>query len=432
MQKTSWKVSKSAIVQFFLIFVLFMVHGNRVFNIFNDAILILIIAFGGLFILSNQKQVGIGNVIFLIILAVLLLVLFVITDGSMMITSILALLTRYIIAFYAFYWDKTRFVERFVKMTCFIAGVSIVGFVLTQLIPEQLQAILPMHTYYRVSPWSGEKIPCYTYYFLIFQFRDGADITRNIGMFNEPGLYQIILNTALYFLFFKREQCNLNKRRQHIYIVVLLIALITSQSLTGYIGFAIIYFGYIFTARKNYRWKVLLIFAIAAFGIAFYVAQTGTNSWLYRNVLKKIFDEQGNFDLTRSTGSSRVISMDADLKLFLENPLGHGTRYYDTVWRSYLRESIIDVSSCVGLTKSFAIYGFIPTLMMLGYYFKNKKSTKENAVDFWVCILLILNTTLAQPSIFFPAFIVSVLAIKNTDYLSIVEKSQRKSLPTGE
>ena len=428
MLKTSWRVSKNELIQYFLIFVLFMVHGNRVFDTFNDAILILIIAFGGLFILSNQKKVGKGNVLFLIILAALLIVLFVMTGGSMMITSILALLARYIIAFHAFYRDKVHFIERFVKLTFFIATVSIVGFILTQLIPDQLQAILPAHTYYRVSPWSGEKIPCSTYHLLIFQFRNDHDIARNIGMFNEPGLYQVILNTALYFLFFKREQCNLDAKRRRKVIIMLLVALITCQSVTGYVGFAIIYFGHIFTAKKNYRWKVLFICSIAAIGLAFYVMQTGTDSWLYQNVLKKIFDEQGNIDLTRSTGVSRLVSMDADIRLFLSNPLGLGTRYYDTVWRSYLRETITDVSSCVGLTKSFAIYGLVPTLMMLGYYFRNKKRTKENIVDFWVCILLILNTTLAQPSIFFPAFIVSVLAMKNTDYLAMTMNSQEKHL----
>lgn len=432
MLKTSWKVSKSALIQYFLIFMLFMIHGNRVFGMFNDAILVLIIAFGGLFIVGNQKKVGKDNVLFLIILAALLVAVFIITGGSMMITSILALLARYIIAFHAFYRDKYHFTERFVRVAYFVAAVSIVGFLLTQLIPEQLQSIFPVHTYYRVSPWSGEKIPCPTYHLLIFQFRGDHDITRNIGMFNESGLYQMILNTALYFLFFKREQCNLGGKKQRKYVIVLLIALITCQSVTGYIGFAIIYFGYIFTAKKNYRWKVLLIFTIAVIGIVVYVMQTGTDSWLYRNVLRKIFDEQGNFDLTRSTGMSRLVSMDADLRLFLSNPLGLGTRYYDTVWRSYLRETIIDVSSCVGLTKSFAIYGLVPTLMMLGYYLKNKNRTKENAADFWVCILLIVNTSLAQPSIFFPAFIVSVLVMKNADYIAIRGKNQSKGLSAEE
>lgn len=426
MQKTSWIISKSGIAQYFLIFLLFMVHGNRVFDMFNDPILIMIIAFGGLFIVCNQKRVGKGNVLFLLILAVLLLVLFIITNGSMMITSILALLARYIIAYHAFYRDRYHFVERFVKLTYFIAVISLFGFALTQLIPEQLQEILPMHTYYRVSSWSGERVSRSTYHLLFFQFRSDHDITRNIGMFNESGIYQIILNTALYFLLFKKEQCNMDAKRQRRYLIVLLIALITCQSLTGYIGFAIIYFGYIFTVQKNYRWRVLFVFVIAAIGISVYVAQTGTDSWLYQNVLRKMFDEQGNIDLSRSTGESRLLSMDADLRLFLSNPLGLGTRYYDTVWRSYLRGTIGDVSSCVGLTKAFAIYGLIPTLMMLGYYFKNKNRTKENVVDLWVCLLLILNTTLAQPSVFFPAFIVSVLVMKNADYISITESSQNK------
>lgn len=409
-----------ALYQYVLIFVLFMVHGNRVFSIFNDIVLLFILGLGLVYVIVDQSIIGKENIYYLIFLLAELFWVLIYSEGSLMITTIFALLARFCIAFLAIGVDDRHFIERFVKLSVFIAGISLMGYILTLTIPDVLKDILPKYSYYYISPWSGKRIERPTYYALFFQFRGDADITRNIGMFNEPGLFQIILNTTLYFLVFFKEQVGMRGRKYTFSIIIVLITLMSSQSVTGLLGMMIIVVGYLFYTNRIKKWEILGgLVILAVLGIV-YILLSGTDSWVYEKIFYKIFDESGKINLMSSTGASRVVSMKADIQIFLENPLGNGTKYYESVWHNYLSETIVDRTSCVGFTSSLAIYGIVVVVSIWGFYCWRKWCMKRNWVDWAVCILLILNTSLAQPSIFFPAFIVMSCCNNCNEYIERV------------
>lgn len=420
MNDKKWRVSKTAIKQYFLLVVFMMIHGNRVLTLYNDYILIGVLLIGLATIVTRISVFGEKNILFLGVLTVCMFMVFVYTSGSLMISTILMLLSRFVIAFVAFGIDRENFVARFVRLVYLLACVSLVGLVITQTVPEILTSFLPKYVYYYISPWSGQAVARPTYYALIFQFRADGDISRNIGMFNEPGLYQIVLNTAIYFLLFHKNKCFFSDRKYKRYLMVLVVTLITAQSATGLIGFSIICMGYVFAENKEYKWKTLLAFIFIVSALIIYLYFSGTDSWLYRTVLNKLFSEDGSINLMGSTGKSRIVSMIADIQVFLHNPFGNGTQYYESVWRSYLIEGLPDSSSPVGMTSSLAVYGIFPVFAIWFFYIRNKWVNRNNFSDWLVCILLIINTTLAQPQIFFPCFIVMVMVSR--EYREVEQK----------
>lgn len=399
------KIERNAVKQYLLLFLMFVVHGNRVLSLFNDVILVGILFMGVIFVAFRPSVIRKNNIVFLMTLIGVLAIISIFTAGSLMISTILAMLARFIIAYTVYGIDRQRFVSRFVRLTYCLAIISLVGFILTQLFPQLLMNLLPSYTYYYVSPWSGKRIARVTHYALIYQFRTDNDITRNIGMFNEPGLYQIILNAAFYFLLFYRESCRLSRKKTKRYLLVLFVTLVTTQSATGYVGFIFIVLGYVFAEKKENKWKMLVATITVITALIVYLYFAGTDSWLYKAVLRKLFSEDGTLDLMGSTGKSRIISMIADMQVFLKNPLGNGTKNYESIWGSYLTDIITDRTSPVGFTSSLAIYGIVPVAMIWGKYFIAKWRTKQNMFEWAVCILLIINTALAQPSIFFPCFV---------------------------
>ena len=236
-------------------------------------------------------------------------------------------------------------------------------------------------------------------------------------MFNESGLYQIILNLSIYLLLFHKEKLYFSISHRKKVFYVLLITLITVQSATGLIGLMILFLGYIFSENKIYKWKALCIVSFIMIITTIYISSVGEESLIYQNILKKFITENGNIDLMNSTGKSRIVSMIADLQIFLNNPFGSGTQYYASIWKNSLGDFISDSSSPVGFTNSLAIYGIVPVSIIWGFYLKNKWINRKSVADFLTCIVLIINTTLAQPSIFFPSFIVMCLIKNNYDFL---------------
>jgi len=84
---------------------------------------------------------------------------------------------------------------------------------------------------------------------------------RNAGFSQEPGMYASLLVLALFFnLTIKRFKILGNKS-----LWILLIALATTQSTTGYMGFAALFFFFLYNQKHEYFLSVLLLFVLGIF-----------------------------------------------------------------------------------------------------------------------------------------------------------------------
>ena len=130
---------------------------------------------------------------------------------------------KFILAYLVIRTVGERFADIFVKVIVFLAAISLVGY-----LSDVLQLFDGLVHKLPVIPDRG-------YDGIFYVFRDNFHPQRNSSIFFEPGAYQAFLNAALFIIFFTNS--DVGRKRQWIYIVVLIAALVTAFSTTGFIIF---------------------------------------------------------------------------------------------------------------------------------------------------------------------------------------------------
>lgn len=398
-------IDKKAIIHYFLLYILLMFQGSIMFRVLNDIIVVLVFFIGLIFLISLMvKKINVYS-IFIILLFTLLLLQSIYTAGSLAFQSIISICSRFLIAFIAYFFDKEKFVQRYITIIIHMGILSILAFIIQTIGLDLLKSILNNRVFLSHIG--------YTSYYggLIFAFQEG--LHKNIGIYLEPGLYQIVLNSCLYCLLFRPRTLRISRDRQIAYVLILLVCVITTQSTSGLIGAIVLLIVFVFFKKKEIGSKMTIYTMIVIpmlFILVFFVLSTFLgNSYIKTTIIDKVISTDGSIDLSQSTGRSRIVSMKADLKIVFENPLGIGWTEYKRIWKTYLSESISDVSSCVGLTYTLAALGFIITSYIVGFYFFSAWRHRSGIASYIAFVFLFLNTSLGQPQIWYPAIIVLVL-----------------------
>ncbi|MCD7791021.1 MAG: hypothetical protein LUH55_10990 [Bacteroides thetaiotaomicron] len=74
---------------------------------------------------------------------------------------------------------------------------------------------------------------------------------RNAGWFLEPGVHQIFINFAILFLLTDGDSCEYSRRKYWTYFIILTVALLTTQSTTGYLCYLVIMCAAMFMKKGN-------------------------------------------------------------------------------------------------------------------------------------------------------------------------------------
>lgn len=75
---------------------------------------------------------------------------------------------------------------------------------------------------------------------------------RNVSIFTEPGIYQMVLNTAIFVLLFLRDKLvSFSDKKVGRALMILSCALLSTQSTTGYISLCFIVLFYMFFEKKR-------------------------------------------------------------------------------------------------------------------------------------------------------------------------------------
>lgn len=389
------KIRKNAVIHYLLLYMVLIFQGSVFFNNNQDilyiSVFLIVAVMAGIKHFKFQKRY-ITN---LILLLFSLFITFITSGGSLSIASILNILSRFLLVYIAYYYNEDKFIERFLKLNVFLAAISIVMYALQMVNINIITAILPRET-------SSSNI-----YYGKFLYTYAYGSSRNCGIYTEPGLYSIVLTAALFVaLFF---ETGLSAKQQRIYTSVLVIALVSAKSTTGYLSLLII-LGFLLMKSKTMhitktaRWILLGIIIFVA--IDLYI---GENGLIQRYFIDKLFSSDGKIDLTVSSGKSRYYSMIADMNIAKSHPFGIGYSTYSDIWRNYLEVFIPDRSSCVGITKSCATIGLFSTAIIIYFLVENCfRSYKDKGVVV-LFIVLLLNITLGQPQILFPALMILTL-----------------------
>ena len=338
-----------------------------------------------------------GIVTFLGLLLVNIVFVRYINGGGLGITIWTRWMIQIMSIYSAYLLNKEDFFTRFIKFMAFYAGISLLCFTLQMIgiwkiiTPSityggmQFKGILPLH----VAGLHGDKVG------------------RNLGVFYEPGLYQIPLNTALYFILFFQDKMLMSIKKQNKYFILILLALITTKSTTGYIAFAAIYVCYMLTTTRSKKQKGFIILASLAVIILIDSLLNGENSILYNVVIGKLFDENG-FNLAASgSGFYRVRTIEYVMEVIRKYPLGAGYDIYNAFilsQKQYLNELV-----GVECLKAFAYYGTPQMILTYVYLAKTAWKRKRNIIQWILVVFLYINTTMAQSEIFYPSLIILLL-----------------------
>lgn len=399
------RIRKSAIMQYFLIYILICFQGSLAFRYYNT-LFIAIAFFAAVYVgIKKHKQIPGHFFLFLIVLTISLIMEILLTNGGVYLSSIVSVLARFCIVLAAYWYIEDTFVERFVKMIVFLAVISLIGFCIVSIAPDILKKIMIEHKEILNTYWSTYSVSLYGG--ILFAF--STDMARNIGIFHEPGLYQIVLNSALYVMLFKRDKLNITNKQYNVFLFVLVIALLSTMSTTGIIGMIALFCVYFvfYKEKTNRKIKGLLLVTIISAIIVSYFS--GGGGYLDKYVFSKILSDEGQIDFSNSTGSSRILSLISDLSIFRQHIFGIGYVNYNNAFKNNLLDkTIADTSSCVGLTQVLAILGIVVFAIIIFYYvyLMSKNLTVAQKIGF---IVIFINTSLAQPYIWFPAIVVLLL-----------------------
>lgn len=359
------RIRKSAIMQYFLIYILICFQGSLAFRYYNT-LFIAIAFFAAVYVgIKKHKQIPGHFFLFLIVLTISLIMEILLTNGGVYLSSIVSVLARFCIVLAAYWYIEDTFVERFVKMIVFLAVISLIGFCIVSIAPDILKKIMIEHKEILNTYWSTYSVSLYGG--ILFAF--STDMARNIGIFHEPGLYQIVLNSALYVMLFKRDKLNITNKQYNVFLFVLVIALLSTMSTTGIIGMIALFCVYFvfYKEKTNRKIKGLLLVTIISAIIVSYFS--GGGGYLDKYVFSKILSDEGQIDFSNSTGSSRILSLISDLSIFRQHIFGIGYVNYNNAFKNNLLDkTIADTSSCVGLTQVLAILGIVVFAIIIFYY----------------------------------------------------------------
>lgn len=391
------KIKKKDVLPYFLIWISFLYHGAILksnYFIFWDSISIIAILYT---FFSHKEARDRGIIRFLGLLLVNIIFVRFFNHGGVGITIWIKWLIQIMAIYTAYLLDKEAFITRYVKSIAFYAAVSLACFVLQ--IIGVWQAITPAITYGGMQFKGILPLHVAGLY--------GDKIGRNLGIFYEPGVYQIPLNTALYFLLFFQDRISMSAKKRNKYFLFILLAIITAKSTTGYLGFGAIYACYFITTTRSKKQKGLFVFAIIAVVVLMDMLMNGENSVIYAVVVNKLFDENG-FNLAASgSGFYRVRTIAYVIEVIKRYPLGAGYDNYNAyilTQKQYLNELV-----GVECLKAFAYYGTPQMIMVYAYLLKTAWQRKRNLVQWILAVFLYINTTMAQSEIFYPALVILFL-----------------------
>lgn len=394
------KVSKKAIVQYFLIYLMLLTNGTYFYyKIISNYQVIFVAFFVGMMLLCRRLRHRWSAIAVLGLFAFVIILRY--TIGGVGINIYFTWIINILSASTAFFYDKTNFIKRFVKLVSVFAFFSLFFFLLSQINLEIAEQLLVMDFQYEAGNETTMINGMFVYSI------NPWHLTRNTSIYIEPGVYQIVLNSALFLMLFCKHKIEVKENTLNRMIVLMLLVIATCQSTTGYIATLCVFIGYLFInphGEMKTRRKVLAIFAIATvlLGVEYFL--NGEESILHANFFSKLAND-GNIDLNVSSGKYRMMTIELSLLSLLQKPLGVG---YTVV-----SEMMEAQKGAVGaqLLRSAAACGLPWLIFVLVWLFVPVVKSKCHWAVKLVVTLLYINIALAQSQEFYPAIMVLIYVL---------------------
>ncbi|MDD3401830.1 MAG: hypothetical protein PHQ72_00540 [Hespellia sp.] len=378
------------IEQYLLIYLCMLNTSSKMLKMFQDQIIVFTFLVCTVLMIIGKVKLKNSYFGWIAVLFLWIFVQHVALQGNISILSVANLLSKYLVAYCAVAIRPKKFVECFVKTICFFAGVSLLFYCVSFTPVSSVMKVILITN--NDSCWVGNV----SYGRLLYHYMPGY--TRNVGIFNEPGVYQLFLNVALFFTLFKRNELCLSDRKYSVSIAILVLSVITAASTAGYITMIILIMGYVFSLRKAWGTKKVGVIITILIALGIFI-QTDLFNEVFAEKLLLSSDEI----FANGTGNARVASILLDLQYIRNNIWGNG---YSSSWVNTSTIATFETGSSVGLTSMVNVYGVpISTLIYCLYIWAFKKCSSTNT-EFVILLLMFISSFLSQPWILTPVYLV--------------------------
>lgn len=400
------EIKKSDFLGYIFIYCMLIANQSNILKaFFVDKLEILAVIFGAMLLIGSKR---LSQWTFGFVGTLLFFVLFTrLNNGGAGISIFLTFIVPILATACAVTYNRDMFLSRFVKLVTFLAAVSIVGYVIGLMSPSLWESI----TYGYLNGvedrfyYVGNNYESAFYYShgLFLYSMAGNRYNQNMGIYTEPGVYQVVLNSAIFvLLFIPQFLVNWNNKEKNKSLAVCLIALITTQSTTGYIALAIMAFSIIISRNSDSAIRRRVINGVCILGLILcgdYMIR-GNESFIFSSIIKKLFiNTNGNtiFSLNAGTGRYRTTTILACITTMIKHPLGVGYDYLNTILTEY------DVGAIILMSGAALGVGELLSVLFWVHYPVIKYT--DNRLATGVFTLMYINTTLAQTNQFYPALI---------------------------
>lgn len=336
-----------AIRDLLLVYALIFVSGTHMFLQSPNKYLVLIFLGASVaWLVWSDRKVNNLFMVYLIIFIGFLFTIHLYTDKSLTLSSVIGTGMKLVLPYLILKILEGQFVATYLKLVAFLAAVSLFGFLVDRL--GILTGLVQMLPHIEEIGYGG----------ILYVYSFQQHIDRNNSIFFEPGAYQFFLNAALYMLFFCKIE--LSQRSKFMYFFILLIALLTTLSTTGFLIFGLILVLLFFKSDfLTSAGKVKLILLILVGSVVF-AAQ-------FKEVMVEKFDKFFAIQDITDTQDRRSFDTMVDIELIKRNLFGIGYVKYDQQFAA-IGQIGEGSSSSNGITKTLAIYGLPFTLFLFFSY----------------------------------------------------------------
>lgn len=388
------RIPKKAIIHYILIYLFLVFHGATIYSLNNNYFELLIEIVCVLLWMKNSEIRKKSVLVLLYILLLLTLIVSYASGSGTGLTFFRAIADQILITYTVIFYDKKYFLKRFFKILSIFAVISLIFYGISLKNPSMLFSLLTERV--------GKKNDMY-YGLILYSKRQvfGYNIDlRNSSIFTEPGIYAVILNSAVYAVLFFRDYSNISSKQRYVYFAIFSFAILSTLSTIAYVVWGIIVIGYIFetkSARQFIKEKRKLFFLCLIFVIFLFVNyyKQGDSSIWNTYVLSKA---NSNALLTQeSSGNARVVTIQTCLSIIKKYPFGAGGNFVTYSLPDY------------GVAAAFLIYiaslGVINACILYLYFlipaFKNTKSL----LDLVIFIFMYIMLSLAQSQVWYPSLL---------------------------
>ncbi len=379
---------KNEFVNYLLVYLLLFLSGSFLFMQASNRYLVF-----GFFVACiawffySSRRISYTFLLYVIFFFILSASLSWYTGGGITLSSGVAAIIKFMVAYLILKTVGGRFSEAFIKVVVFLAVISLLGYLTDRYyLFDSLVTRFP-----NVGGLGYEGV--------FYLFRFPWHIDRNNSIFFEPGAYQAFLNAALFLLFFSKTK--FDKHTKWIFIGILTTTLVTADSTTGYLIFLamfpfVLYQSDVFSFNNKIVIVALSSVVVIAFSATFY-------STLVVKVGQYISADEyelGSSALER--GSDRY----ADIQIFKKHIFGVGYDQYQKEFASLGRRRTLGGGSTNGVTKTLAVMGLPYSLFLFGSYYWALNRLLRNfllsTVAFCMCMLFFAGESYytAQPITF--------------------------------